>query len=364
MRFLFCESSRNFGGQESQILLQMEALQAAGHCVSLACPENSRIAAEASARGQSWSAVSFRNSLHVPSIRKVRSLTLSHQADAVICHSGHDANVAGIAARLIFSNRPKVLRVRTYLAGRARPFSVNFLADRTVTPSRFLREKILETPGVSPARVGILRPIVPAERLREQSKTPLNQELAAWIAAHSPIVVHAAMLRSEKGHRLALAALGKLKEAFPKIGYVMAGFGTKESELRKLVAAKNLTDHAHFAGMVSPVAPLLSRADLVIMPSSSEPLGLSQLEALALGIPVAVSDAGGLPETITDHQTGRIFPVGDIDAWVCGLTEILNSPEVSHQMASHGKHFVEMNYSAAAHIDSLLEHLATIGKPG
>lgn len=360
MRFLFCESSRNFGGQESQILLQIGALEAAGHFAHLACSGNSRIASEATARGISWTPVSFRNSLHVPSILRTRNLLVAHRMDAVICHSGHDANVAAIAARLVIPNRAKILRVRTYLAGGARPLTVNFLADRTVTPSNFLCEKILETPGVKSGRVGLLRPIVPIDRLNEQVREPLNSELAAWIAAHSPILVHAAMLRSEKGHRLALSALEQLKTPFPKIGYIMAGFGTKESELRKAVAAKNLHNHAHFAGMVSPVAPLLARADVVIMPSQSEPLGLSQLEALALGIPVAVSNAGGLPETVTDHITGRIFPVGDVDAWVRGLTEILTSPKRNRGYAAAGKIFVERHFSASAHVDSLIHHLGEI----
>jgi glycosyltransferase involved in cell wall biosynthesis len=361
MRLLFCESSPGFGGQESQILLQMEALEVAGHRVHLACPADSRLAMEAGRRGLPWAPVSFRNSLHVASILHVRNLLIQQRMDAVICHSGHDANVAAIAARLSGRRRIRVLRIRTYLAARVRPLTVNFLADRTLTPSNFLREKIIKSPRIKSERVGVLRPIVPVEQLSQQAREPLDSELSAWLDAHSPILVHAAMLRGHKGHRMVLDALEGLKATFPNIGYVMAGFGTRESELRHLVASKHLTPHAFFAGMVSPVAPLLKRANVVIMPSTKEPLGLAQMEALALGVPVAVSNVGGLPETVTDQKTGRIFPQGDVGAWILGLTEMLNSPETNLLQAKVGKIFVEENFSAAAHVVSLLRHLKEIG---
>jgi glycosyltransferase involved in cell wall biosynthesis len=361
MRLLFCESSQGFGGQESQILLQMEALEAAGHSVHLACPAGSRLAVEAGRRGLPWTPVSFRNSLHVASILHVRNLLMQERMDAVICHSGHDANVAAIAARLSGRRRIRVLRIRTYLGARVRPLTVNFLADRTLAPSNFLLEKISRSPGIKPERVGLLRPIVSLEQLFQQAREPLDSQLSAWLDAHSPILVHAAMLRSQKGHRMALDALKELKVTFPNIGYVMAGFGTNESELRHLVASQHLTPHVFFAGMVSPVAPLLTRANVVIMPSTSEPLGLAQMEALALGVPVAVSNAGGLPETVTDQKTGRIFPQGDVGAWILGLTEMLNATETSLLQAKVGKIFVEENFSAAAHVESLLRHLKEIG---
>jgi glycosyltransferase involved in cell wall biosynthesis len=115
--------------------------------------------------------------------------------------------------------------------------------------------------------------------------------------------------------------------------------------------------HVVFAGLLQPVAPLLARADAVIMPSSREPLGLAQVEALALGVPVAVSDAGGLPETVHDRLTGRIFPATDPAAWVHGLTEILENPTEARAQAARGKSEVEREFAPDRHLASLLAHL-------
>src|SRR6185437_8133008 len=68
-----------------------------------------------------------------------------------------------------------------------------------------------------------------------------------------------------------------------------------------------------FLGKIEAVAPLLAGADLFLLPSSSESFGLSALEALASGVPVIGTAAGGLPEVVRDGETGALCPVGDVD---------------------------------------------------
>jgi glycosyltransferase involved in cell wall biosynthesis len=98
---------------------------------------------------------------------------------------------------------------------------------------------------------------------------------------------------------------------------------------------------------------LLARADLVIMPSLDEPLGLAHLEALALGIPVAVSDAGGLPETVTHGETGWIWRGGDVAAWRWGLDYVLANPGRARTLAERGRAFVEAVFAPEAHLAAL-----------
>jgi len=360
IRFLFCESSHSFGGQESQILIQMEALQEAGHTARLACPADSPLAKEATRRGLPWTSVPFKSSLHPTSIFRLKKIIRGEKIDALLCHSGHDANVAAIAKALSFRRQTVVLRIRTYLANRVRPLTVNFLTDRTLAPSEFLRGSIVKGQGINPQRVGVLRPIVATEKIRQQASLPIDADLGAWMDSRSPIIVHAAMLRSRKGHAFALAVIARLKSKFPRLGYVIAGMGKNEQLLRDLAEKEDLGGNVLFAGMVQTMAPLFRRADVVIMPSRFEPLGLAQLEAVSLGVPVAVSDVGGLPETIVDGVTGRVFPSENLDAWVDGLTEIFGTLARNSELASRGKSFVEERYSAKAFVGSLLKHLEEI----
>lgn len=358
MRLLFCESSSNLGGQELQILLQMAHLQQAGDACLLACRPASAIAREASARGLAWRPVAFRNSLHIPSIAALRGLLRSERIDVAICHSGHDTNILALAARLLGRGRPLLIRARTYQSGTPKAITYNRLVDRTLVNSEHLRRRILANTAIRPERVAVLRPMVPIDRLRAEARQPLPAALAAALAGAGPIVVHAAMLRPEKGHRTALEAIAGLRGRYPGLRYVMAGSGPEEAALRQQAAALGLEGTAHFAGMVMPVAPLLACADLVVMPSLDEPLGLAQIEALALGVPVAVSDAGGLPETVVHGDTGWILPAGDAAAWREGIAAALAVPARAREMARRGCRFVEATFAPPAHIAALRSELA------
>ena len=362
MRYLFCESSPNFGGQEQQILLQMAGLGRAGHSCVLACKPGSAIAGEATRRGLEWVPVPFLNSLHLPSVWALHRLIRSRAVNVALCHSGHDANILAFAARTVL-RRPVLLRARTYLAGRVRPGTVNRFVDRTVVPSEYLRRLIIANPAVRPGRVQVLRPIVPFEDLQKQSLFPLPESLAGWLCGRAPVVVQAAMLRSEKGHRTTLDAITALKNRYPNFACVFAGSGPKEADLRRRVEKLGLVAHVCFAGLVVPVAPLLARADVVIMPSRNEPLGLAQLEALALGVPVVVSDAGGLPETVVDGETGWVVPAGDPGAWAAAIASAVDDPKEALRRASLGGEWVRAGFSGAAHLRALDEIVATARQP-
>ena len=84
-----------------------------------------------------------------------------------------------------------------------------------------------------------------------------------------------------------------------------------------------LTDRVVFLGKQDSVAEIMACADLLVLPSQNESFGLVALEAMASGVPVIASDAGGLPEVVDDGETGFLAPVGDVEAMADGAIEIL-----------------------------------------
>jgi glycosyltransferase involved in cell wall biosynthesis len=333
----------------------MESLCKAGNDCVLACREGSKIALEATRRDLRWLPVGFCNSIDIVSMWKVRQILLKKRIDIAFCHSGHDTNVLTMSARFL-KGPPILIRVRTYLPGvpRARSFQA---LDRILVPSSFLMNQLKEQPGIDSRRVDVLRPAIDLEKIQSASTNPLPEKLELFLRSHSPNLVHAAMLRSEKGHKLALSMVAKLKHKFPQIGYVIAGAGPEEEKLRKLAVRLGIDKRVFFAGFVSPVSALMARADLVIMPSLKEPLGTAQLEALALGIPVAVSDAGGLPETVTGGVTGCILPAGNLMGWVAGVAAALSDPKASRKRAALGRKNIEESYSEHTYLQRFEEQI-------
>lgn len=95
---------------------------------------------------------------------------------------------------------------------------------------------------------------------------------------------------------------------------MLVGDGPDYGRTRALVEELGLADRVHFVGVVDEVAPLLSAADLLLLPSETESFGLVALEAMASGVPVVASRVGGLPEVVEHGVTGYLAPVGDVEA--------------------------------------------------
>lgn len=358
-RILFSESSPNLGGQELQLLQQMDELQQRGIAVQLLCRPTSRIAQVAAERSLPTIAIPFRNSVHPFSIRAIAGIIRSWRPDAIISHSGHDANNCAFAARLAAFGKvrqPRLIRVRTYQPGLPHAWTYNRLADLTLVPSEEIRRNLLANPRIKSERICVLYPGLTLDRLDREAELPLPAHIAAWLETHpGPLLVHAAMLRPEKGHAVLLEALARLIGKFPDLRCVLAGEGELRQTLETTVREQGLSEHVLLAGLVPNMAPLYRRADLVVMPSLVEPLGMSQSEALALGVPVVASRTGGIPETIEHQRTGLLVTPGDATAWVDSLYWALEHPAEMRSMASAGRCFVRENFSMPTNIERLLD---------
>lgn len=358
-KVLFTESSPNIGGQELQLLAQAEGLAAKGVETLLVCRPNSRIAEHATHRGIAVSHLPFRNSLHLPSIIGLYRLLRRYRPDAIIAHSGHDANTVALAARLL-RRRPLLVRSRTYQPCLPNAWTYNVLFDLTLVPSRYLLRLLLRNPEIRSERIRVLYPGIDFGHTTSAAPPTWLSQL---LESGRRIVLHAAMLRPEKGHRVILAALPGLIERFPQLNYVIAGEGELAESLQREVGALGLQAHVTFAGMLGDLPSVMQHVELVVMPSTYEPLGMSQIEALGMQVPVIVSRGGGLPETVEDTQTGLLAEPEDVGDWQAKLAWALRHPEAMRNMARTGSIRVREQFSRTGNLDQLQQHLIEgIGK--
>lgn len=94
---------------------------------------------------------------------------------------------------------------------------------------------------------------------------------------------------------------------------LMCGDGPEAGTARRVARELHVEDRVHFTGVQEDIAPILSIADVFLLPSNYESFGLVALEAMACEVPVVCSDAGGLPEVVVDGQSGFLRPVGAVD---------------------------------------------------
>lgn len=366
----FSESSKNIGGQELQLLEQAVGLRAKGYTPFVLCRPGSRISQEAHKLGLNVEFVQFRNAIHPPSMLRFAALLRQHKPVAVVCHSSHDANLCSITVHALakvglLKPRPALIRMRTYQPGPAKAFTYNQMFDQTFTPSQALKDQLLQNSAVLPDKIGVLYPGIDFDGIAAAATLDLPADLNTRLndLQQRPVIAHAAMFRVEKGHSFMLQVVKALLPQFPNLLYVAAGEGETRQTIETEVQRLGLSKHVVLPGMLNPVAPLIKRADVLVMPSSYEPLGMSQIEALGLGVPVVVSNVGGLPETVQSGVTGFVCPAphaqGALNAWVKALVVVLGEPQKARDMAALGRLAVVAQFGKQSNIEGLVGSIQT-----
>ncbi|ECW0470401.1 TPA: glycosyltransferase family 4 protein [Salmonella enterica subsp. enterica serovar Mississippi] len=358
MNILYTESSLNIGGQELQAVAQMMALQRAGYPVLLACRENSRIAAEAIEHGIMVTYVSFRNSLHLHSVCRLRQIVCRFRPAMVVCHSGHDSNIVALARATLPGKigRFCIIRQKTYLTQRIKTFALNHLCDVVVVPGEAMRDSLLQAGCRRP--VSVLPPGIDFDRLHREMLQAVPERILSWLKCRepAPVIVQVAMLRPEKGYDFMLETLFHLKREGGRFRWLIAGRGKAEEEnrLKNMITRLGMEDCVLMCGLLSPVAPLYRIASLMVMPSRNESFGMAAVEAAACGVPVMASNVGGLPQIIQHDRNGTLLPPDDLEVWLEALHDFLLHPGRAQEMALHARKDMMARYGIDRTISRLL----------
>jgi N-acetyl-alpha-D-glucosaminyl L-malate synthase BshA len=118
---------------------------------------------------------------------------------------------------------------------------------------------------------------------------------------------------------------------------LMVGEGPERASAQALARRLGTLDRVRFLGAQDSVEQVAALADVFLLPSELESFGLSALEAMACGVPVVGSDAGGLPEVVKHTETGYLLPVGDVDGMAARTLEILKDDERRRDMGHAGR---------------------------
>ncbi len=139
-----------------------------------------------------------------------------------------------------------------------------------------------------------------------------------------PIILALGRLVAEKGFDTAIVAFSHLKKRGSNAQLIVAGSGPERPALENLIERLGLGESVQFTGQVTidEVPSLINRATFVVMPSYLEAFGLVALESMRMQRPVIASNVGGLPEIVSDRETGLLVPPKDPIA-LCKAMEVL-----------------------------------------
>ncbi|MCC6866398.1 MAG: N-acetyl-alpha-D-glucosaminyl L-malate synthase BshA [Ignavibacteria bacterium] len=141
------------------------------------------------------------------------------------------------------------------------------------------------------------------------------------------ILVHTSNFRGLKRVDDAIRIFRIIRDKIPA-KLLLIGDGPDRSKCEYLAKDLGVADDVKFYGEQESITEILSVADLFLMPSQSESFGLSALEAMACGVPVVSSNAGGLPELNLHGETGYIAEIGDVNKMADYALKLLDDPNI------------------------------------
>jgi glycosyltransferase involved in cell wall biosynthesis len=235
------------------------------------------------------------------------------------------------------------------------------LADRVVATDEATRDEVPRLLGVDPAKVVVLpNGVDPDEIAALTPKDPARVVADALpaLAAASPLLLSVGRIEAYKGFDDVLAALAVLhdRKALPGgWAWVVAGAGGGEDALRRRVP-RHVEGHVHLAGRVPDALlhALYARADAFVHATRYEGSSLVTLEAMAHGLPVVATRAGGIPDKVEDGDTGRLVAPGDVAGLAAALESLLADPARAKAMGARGRARLAARFSSAVLIDRTL----------
>jgi glycosyltransferase involved in cell wall biosynthesis len=150
----------------------------------------------------------------------------------------------------------------------------------------------------------------------------------------------------EKDVETLIKAAALAARAHPAFRLEIAGDGDRLSALKDMAAGLGLGERVHFLGEIHTVPELLARASLLVLPSLTEGISLTLLEAMARGLPVVATRVGGNPEVVVDGETGYLVPPRLPERLAERMVYLLRQPELARRLGQQARRRVLDHFQA------------------
>ena len=286
------------------------------------------------------------------------TIAMTHKDEFDVIHA-HDwlTYNAGIAAKRL-SGKPLVVHVHATSFDRSSDNNIDTrvyeiekrgmeAADKVITVSDLTRNIVITKYGIDPAKVVTVHNAVDFSG---------RSEVKVEKGVKDKVVTFLGRITFQKGPEYFIEAAAKVLKRCDNVRFVMAGSGDMMNRSIRQVARLGISDRFHFTGFLrgNEVQKMFALSDVYVMPSVSEPFGISPLEAMRSGVPSVISRQSGAAEVLK-----YAFKVDfwDVDAMADEIYALLQSPALSQFASKFG--YDEVNTlklnNAAAKIKSVYE---------
>ncbi len=221
---------------------------------------------------------------------------------------------------------------------------LTYEAWRIITCSQYMAWEVETYFGAPQSKIDVIPNGVDPRRFDALKGQNLSDFRLAFAQPNAPIIYYVGRMVPEKGLSVLIDAV---PHDWPGAKFVLAGGGGYANDLKAQASRLGVAGSVIFPGRISDEVRdgLFMVSDCAVFPSLYEPFGIVALEAMAAGVPVVVSDVGGLSEVVDLHQTGIKVHPNDPESLAWGILHTLRNPQWSAQRVQNADNLVRNLYN-------------------
>jgi glycosyltransferase involved in cell wall biosynthesis len=333
LRILHIDTERGWRGGERQTLWLAAELSRRGHESIIAARPGEPLAVRAAESGLEVVDCAPALELDVRAALRVRRFIRLRKIDVVHAHTAHALAVAALAT--LRTHVPLVVarRVDFPLRHNAGTHWKYGRAAAIIAVSQAVA-RVLGRSEISAERIRVVPDGVDLHRRIEPASTDALRELG--VPAGAPLVVQVAQLVGHKDPVNFVRAMVRARERVPDAVGLMVGDGPLRGAVEGEVRSADALEAVWLAGYRTDADSLLAAADVATLSSREEGMGSVVLDAMAFGVPIAATTAGGIPEVVVHGETGLLVRPEDPIALGDAIATLLADPELRARMAGRG----------------------------
>lgn len=268
---------------------------------------------------------------------KLSRIIRQWKPEIVHAHDPHAISMAGLALSFGAPDpRPPIVasrRVDFHLQSHSFSRWKHRQVDLFIAASDAI-ERVLEQDGIPSSRIVVVHDGIDVAKIQRLPALSIHPEF--WLPSGVPVIVNVGALVPHKGHKFLVDAMPHVRREVPDAHLIIFGEGELQQALERQIKELHVEKHVLLAGFRKDVLQLMKSADLFAMSSVTEGLGSTLLDAMAMKLAVAGTDAGGIPEAVVHGETGLLAPAGDARALAAAIVRLLKDKALRERMGAAG----------------------------
>ena len=348
---LHVDTERGWRGGERQVLWLAMGMRERGHRAIIIARDGDELAKRATEQSVEVIGAAPRGELDLFAARDLRRVIAQQRAQVVHAHTAHAAAIAALAT---LGTDTKVVIARRVDFPLRRNLGTRLKygrADAIIAVSNAVAAIVAEA-GVPRDRVHVVPDGVDLSRHAQPASADVLRSLG--ISVDDPLIVQVAALVAHKDPLTFVRALALVHEAVPRARALMVGDGPLRAAAQAEVTRLDLDRTLSLTGFRRDADQLLAAAHVATLSSVEEGMGSVLLDAMAFGVPIAATRAGGIPEVVEHGDTGMLSPPGDHVALAENIVRLLSDADFAASLAARGRMRVE-EFSVARMVERTID---------